>query len=77
MIKGKLSFDPFSKRWSIIDPEDRDSKCELTSGSFCELKIGDHWIPTVIESYDGKYYSTKPGTKLCSQLEARIGESWP
>lgn len=69
MEVGTLHFN--GSRWSIWYPDGRDF--ELHCGNVLALKIGGNWVQTSIEHGGGRYYSTTPGTCLCSGVEARRG----
>lgn len=59
-----------NKRWSIFAADGTELH-ELTSGDWCEVEIGGHWIYTTIEHADGAYYATTKGVRLCNYLNAR------
>lgn len=68
METGKLVMNS-DGRWEIMFEDDYSRT--LTSGSFCELLIGDCWIGTTIEYGRDGYYSTTFGTILRAGLRAR------
>lgn len=60
-----------SDRWEIVY-DDRDFGDQLTSGSVCEVRIGDQWIRTRIECADGGYYPVVSGIKLYKGMPTRL-----
>lgn len=58
------------RRWEILDHD--GNKDELSSGSKIEVKIGDIWIMTRLESAGGDYYSVVRGILLYEGMPARI-----
>jgi len=63
-IEGKLQKNEIG-RWSI------DDEWEITSGDVIEIKVGDHWIETRIESNTDGYYAVIPGIQLYQEQPAK------
>lgn len=63
-------------RWEIVC---EDGRVELSSGNVCEVKIGETWHRTRIESrsspyppFTAEYYAVLPGVRLYEGMPARI-----
>lgn len=57
-------------RWEIVDDEGK--RVELTSGDVCEVKVGENWIQTRIESSSDGYYAIVAGLQLFAGQAAKI-----
>jgi Domain of unknown function (DUF5348) len=65
---GELRRDSH-KRWMLND-------IELTSGSFFQVKIQDHWIDIVIEHDHTGYFNLPYSVRLLEGLHARFPNQW-
>lgn len=74
-MEGKLHKNEIG-RWEIVT---EDGRVELSSGSVCEVKIGEVWHRTRIESrstphapFTAEYYAVLPGIRLYEGMPARL-----